>query len=66
VTATFAQARRRARFMPALGSFIAELAIPDDGPFEIRRTLPSPGHHTIWGDAGALLASVVAVRPVTG
>jgi hypothetical protein len=59
---TEAQARRKARQYPALGAFIAELALPPQLVAE--RTTPSPGHHTLWAPPEALLACVVRVVPV--
>jgi hypothetical protein len=64
VSATFEQARNTAQTYPLLGSFIAELAIPEDAPFVTERTLRAPGHHTIWGEPEALLRRVVTIRPV--
>jgi hypothetical protein len=62
---TLAQARRKARAFPFLGGFISTVPIPSDAPFQVERTTASAGHHTVWGDAEALLACVVAVQPVT-
>ena len=63
--ATEAQARRKALSAPYLGDYIAKLIIRDDSPIQRERTLPrSPGHHTIWGEPGAVLASVQRVVPV--
>ena len=61
--ATEAQARRKARGVPALGAFIATVDIPEDGSVRYERTLKSSGHHTVWGDAARLLERVVL--PVT-
>lgn len=62
---TEAQARRKARTYPWLGSYIAAVALPAGAPVRVERTFPrSAGHHTLWGDAGALLAYVVRVVPV--
>jgi hypothetical protein len=46
-----------------LGSFVAELHIPDDGQVTVERYGP-PGHHGLHGDPERLLASVVSVRPI--
>lgn len=54
VYATLAQARRKARASPALGSYVATLDIPDDAHVIYERTLTSSGHHTLWGDAALL------------
>lgn len=59
---TEAQARRKARQYPALGAFVAELALPPG--IAVERTTPSPGHHTLWASPEALLACVVRVVPV--
>jgi hypothetical protein len=64
VYATEAQARRKARQYPMLGHYIAAVALPDDLSIRLERTLPSAGHHTVWGDAARLLAHVVRVVPV--
>ena len=45
VQATEAQARRKARALPSLGTFIAKLVIPNDARIRIERT-KGPGHHT--------------------
>lgn len=62
--ATEAQARRKARGVPVLGVWLAELAISDELDVVIKRTPGGPGHHTIWGDADALRACVARVIPV--
>lgn len=36
------------------------------GEIRAERTTNSLGHYTLWGDAVAILAFVVAVRPVAG
>ena len=61
VYATLPQARRRARSRHE--PFVAEVRIPDSDPIVFRRTGSGRGHYTLWGDADALLASVVAVHP---
>ena len=62
VWATEAQARRQARGLPFLGSYIAEMDIPTNVRCE--RTRRTPGHYTIWGNPAVLLACVVRVVPV--
>jgi hypothetical protein len=62
VFATESQARRQARRLPNLGSYIAELAIPATAHCE--PTLRTPGHHTVWGDPSTLLDCIVRVIPV--
>lgn len=62
VFASEAQARRQARRLPFLGSYIAEMALPINARCE--RTRPTPGHHTVWGNPAMLLACVVRVVPV--
>jgi hypothetical protein len=67
VYATLAQARRKARDLPVLGDYVAELRIADDALIRVERTLRSSrGHHTVWGDPEDLLHSVVAVVAVEG
>ena len=61
VYATLPQARRRARSRHE--PFVAEVRIPDSGPIAFRRMGSGRGHYTLWGDADALLASVVVVHP---
>lgn len=63
VYSTAAQARRKRRTSPVLGSWIAVLSVPLDGSVRVERTRGA-GHHTIWGDPATLLALVVAVEPV--
>ena len=65
VYATEQQARRKVQDYPFLGSFIAQLEIPDQASVRIERTLRrSRGHHTLWGDPAYLLRCVVSVIPV--
>ena len=63
-TETLAQARARVAANPHLGAFIAVVDLPDNGQFGIARTGQRAGHITVWGDADALRAAVVAVLPV--
>jgi hypothetical protein len=58
------QARKKAVRLPFLGSFIAELRIPDDGSVRFERTTGSTGHYTLWGDPAHMLLCVASVRPV--
>ena len=53
-------ARQRARDVPVLGRYVAELRIPGDAPVLIR---PSVGEHhwTLVGGAGVLFRCVVRV-----
>jgi hypothetical protein len=61
---TLAQAERKARDYPFLGTFIAELNIDIDVPrIRIEKTF-GRGHHTLWGPTAILLRSVVAVTAV--
>jgi hypothetical protein len=66
VNATLTQARKRARTVRSLRQYtcVAELSVPDDAAVEFARTLSSPGHHTLWGDADILLGCVVLVHSV--
>jgi hypothetical protein len=65
VYSTQNQARRKAQDLPHLGNYIAVLDVPDEGVLRVERTTRSRGHHTLWGDPEAILAWVVAVRPVS-
>jgi hypothetical protein len=58
------RARQTARDYPRLGTYIAELDIPDGSAFRIERTTASQGHYTVWATAGDVLACVTAIRPV--
>lgn len=62
VNATLAQARGRARFLGH--RYVAEVSVADGGPISFERTGSARGHHTLWGDADAMLAAVVAVVSV--
>jgi hypothetical protein len=67
VHATEEASRRQAKENPYLGSFIAEVRIPDEHPASVRweRTIPrNAEHHTLWGEADTLLTWVVRVVPV--
>lgn len=57
-------ARSLARQRPQLGTFIAELLIPEGSTIRYERTGQRRGHYTLWGEPGLLLACVIAVRPV--
>jgi hypothetical protein len=63
VQSTLAQARRRRKTSPVLGSFIAVIRVPTDGSVRYERTLSSAGHFTIWGDSAQLSGLVVSVEP---
>lgn len=63
--ATEAQARKKARRVPMLGTAIAVLDLPDDDPsIRFERSLKSSGHYTVWGDPSVLLSRVQSVVPV--
>lgn len=63
VFATEAQAASKARAIPVLGGYVAELAIPEGAALTYARTggRRSRGHHTLWGDAGEIRRCVVRV-----
>jgi hypothetical protein len=63
---TRAQAENKARAYPFLGSYVAQLQIPDGAPIRYERTLASRGHHTLWGSPPELLVCVVpgSIEPV--
>ena len=58
-----AVARQRAREVPVLGRYIAELRIAANAPVLIRPST-GPRHWTLIGGAGVLFRSVVRVVPV--
>lgn len=62
---TLEAARAAARNTPALGHFVAEIAVPDDDSVEVERT-GRAGHYTMWGSPGRLLGYVRRVVPVEG
>jgi hypothetical protein len=64
VCSTLAQARRRRRTSPGLGTFVAILRVPTDGSVHFARTLRSEGHHTIWCDPDDLRAMIVSIEPL--
>lgn len=57
-------ARRKARQIPAIGSFIATVQIPSGGPIHYEQTTSDRHHFTLWGDAAYLLARVISVASV--
>lgn len=62
---TLAQARKKAKAYPLLGSYVAELVIPVDVPVRWSRTIErSRGHHTVWGDPAEIRRCEVKVHPV--
>lgn len=64
VYATETQARRKARGVPILGGWLAELVIDDSAGLLIERTPGGSGHHTIWAGADMLHTSAKRVVPV--
>jgi hypothetical protein len=60
VYASRSQTEETARRFPALGSYIAELQLPDHGEFEAEPTL-RPGHYTLWGQPDLLTEFVVTI-----
>ena len=64
VFSTLAQARRKHRVSPILGSYVAVLRVPTDGSVRFERTLGGDGHHTIWGTPASMMAMVVSVESV--
>ncbi len=57
------QARGLARRRPWLGTYLAELRIPDGAPIRIH-AWGSKGHYTLWADPGILNSCVTRVVPV--
>jgi hypothetical protein len=59
--ATADQARDLARRVPALGSFVARVFIPDDAcAIEVART-GRGGHHTVWASPSYFLSRIVSM-----
>src|SRR5262245_43486234 len=58
------RARQKAREMPYLGRYIAELRVLEGDPLRYQRTLRTPGHYTLWGSADVILSRVVGVAPI--
>ena len=54
----------RARGMPFLGQYVAELSSPDDSPVTFERTGSGRGPYTLWGEPVDFLAHVSAVHMV--
>jgi hypothetical protein len=52
-----------ARVFPQVGSHVAELHVPDDGPLELVEE-GDPGHWNLYGDPAAFLPFVTAIHPV--
>src|SRR4051812_35592228 len=61
VSSTIEGARYTMKRYPRSGTFVAVLEVPDDERFRIEQTTPTMEHFTIWGDAAALIACVIAV-----
>ena len=58
------QARRTAMMFPMLGTFIAEVEIPDNQRITYERTTTSDGHYTIWGAPDEIYDRVKSVEAV--
>ena len=54
--------RRMARVNPELGTFIAVLAIEDDGPVRSEKTTKRRDHYTLWGNPSQILDCVERVE----
>lgn len=62
---SLAQARKKARAIPALGQFIAAFAVPYAQGVNCERSLRnSPGHFTVYGDPDVLAQNVLALYAV--
>jgi hypothetical protein len=57
-------AREQARDFPAIGQFIAAVQVAVGGAVHYEQTSSNRHHYTLWGDAGLLLAQVLAVVEV--
>jgi hypothetical protein len=58
------EARIRARNLPAMGAWIAEVQITVGGPIYFEQTGRDPHHYTLWGDPSMLFNRVTMVEPV--
>ena len=58
-----ASARRKARQIPVIGSYIARVELPAEASFKYEKT-GGRGHYTLWAEARTLLDNVVEVVPV--
>ena len=58
------QVRKKARGVPILGAYIAELTIPDYAPVYDAKTTKSSGHYTLWGRPAAIMSFVGSITPV--
>ncbi|MGI8689064.1 MAG: hypothetical protein ACR2M3_10840 [Thermomicrobiales bacterium] len=58
------QARRTATMFPMLGTFIAEVEIPDNQRITYERTTTSDGHYTIWGEPDEICRCVQSIESV--
>lgn len=48
-----------------LGSFIAEVFIPDDGcAIEVARTGNAEGHYTVWASMSYFVSRIVSITPL--
>lgn len=63
VYATPLQAQRTARAYPFFGAFLAELRIADNNRIRWAKTR-GRGHHTLWGEASALMECIVRITPI--
>lgn len=62
---TLAQARKKARAIPAIGQFIAAFAVPYAQGVDCERSLRnSPGHFTVYGDPDVLAQNVLMLHAV--
>ena len=58
-----ANARRKARQVPVIGSHIAKVELPAETSFKYEKT-GGRGHYTLWAEAQTLLDNVVEIVPV--
>lgn len=65
VYATEAGARSQAhRWWPRLGTFLAQLEVPEGGDIQHEKSMTDPNHHTLWASPDVLLALVTSVREI--
>ena len=58
-----AKLRAKMSVFPELGTYLATILLPDDGPVRWEKTSKRRDHYTLWGYAADILACVECVEP---